>query len=45
MLHSLAKRYPIPPVKASQTDKRICYGGKTNKTCRIWLSRDKIHLL
>ena len=25
--------------------KRTCYGGKTNKTCRIWLSGDKIHLL
>ena len=28
-----------------QTGKRICYDGKTDKTCRIWLSGDKIHLL
>ena len=32
-------------LRLGQTGKRICYGGKTDKTCRIWLSGDKIHLL
>ena len=32
-------------LRLGQTGERVCYGGKTDKTCRIWLSGDKIHLL
>ena len=40
---TLAKQ--VTNKKLGQTGKRICCGGKTDKTCRIWLSGDKIHLL
>ena len=36
---------PDDVVRLGHTGKRICYGRKTDKTCRIWLSGDKIHLL
>ena len=32
-------------LRLGQTGKQMCYGGKSDKTCRIWLSGDKIHLL
>ena len=35
----------ISPLRLGHTGKQICYGRKTDKTCRIWLSSDKIHLL
>ena len=35
----------IRTLRAWSDRQRICFGGKTDKTCRIWLSGDKIHLL
>ena len=37
--------YGLSHLRLGHTGKRVCYGRKTDKTCRIWLSGDKIHLL
>ena len=45
MIHDVITTAKPFPLRLGQTGKRIYYGGKTDKTCRIWLSGDKIHLL
>ena len=39
------KQISISYLRLGQTGKWICYGGKMDKTCRIQLSGEKIHLL